>query len=956
LLQKWMGESMSQYTPYQSRYFQEQLTLRRPSSNGSIVPALAGARVDLNPHQVDAAIFAFQSSLTNGALLADEVGLGKTIEAGICIAQYWAEHKRKILLIVPASLRNQWLSEMDEKFYIKSIILESKNFNKMKKRGVRNPFEQKDRVVICSYNFAAGKQLEVHNISWDLIIIDEAHRLRNVYKTSNVIGKKLKTALDGKRKLLLTATPLQNNLMELYGLVSFIDDRVFSDPKTFREKYVNVDNEEARNVFLRARIKQFCKRTLRKQVTEYVPYTQRTAILEEYTPSPEEEKLYNEVSEYLRSSTLYALPNSQRSLMTMILRKLLASSTFAISGTLDSLIHRLEQLLQGVDEELKLDDYDSFDELLEEIGTTPDDIKRDIIQERQGISAELDKLKQFASLAKSIKTNAKGQNLLFALKKGFDETEKRGGKRKAVIFTESRRTQDYLYNLLSANGYEGNIVLLNGSNSDAGSKRIYNEWLNRHKGEEKVSGSRQADMKAAVVEEFRDRASILIGTEAAAEGINLQFCSLVVSYDLPWNPQRIEQRIGRCHRYGQKNDVVVVNFLNNKNEADRRVYELLDQKFKLFNGLFGSSDEVLGSIESGVDFEKRIADIYQNCKTAVQIKEAFDEIQEEYKERIDATMSHARQTLLENLDEEVARRLKTCDENTIKGVGQYGQWLYHFVLSEGGEASKPLDGTRLYYDGSDQYTGCYNLSWKDSEERKEQFLRREHPLCQKLIERCKTRSLPVSEVLFDYSNAGRKISFLDVTDCKSGWLTINKLSNESFETDEYLLNTTLCDDDTELPGDMVNRIIELPAICTDNKDLDVPQRLYVLSDQGKEKKLKDIEEQNKKYFLEECEKLDSWSEDRKNALQQDIKDMDKLIKEKNREVSLSASDCSLEELVEKKAEVQRHKKMRERKRRELFEEEDKIELENEQLQEEMRRRMGGRTTVEHIFTIRFGIV
>ncbi len=947
---------MNQYTPYQSRYFQEQLTLRRPSNNGSIVAALAGAKVDLNPHQVDAAIFAFQSPLSNGALLADEVGLGKTIEAGICISQYWAEHKRKIMLIVPASLRNQWLSELDEKFYIKSIILESKNFNQKRKRGTNNPFEYKDRVVICSYNFAAQKQMEVQNVAWDLVIIDEAHRLRNVYKSSNVIGNKIKAALDGKRKLLLTATPLQNNLMELYGLVSIIDDRVFSDPKTFRQKYVNVDNEEARNVFLKARIKQFCKRTLRQQVTEYVPYTQRTAILEEYTPSPEEEKLYNDVSEYLRSETLYALPNSQRSLMTMILRKLLASSSFAISGTLDSLIHRLEQLLQGVDEELNLDDYDSFDELLEEFETTPDDIKKDFINERQGISMELEKLKQYANLAKGIKTNAKGQNLLVALKKGFDETEKRGGSRKAVIFTESRRTQDYLYNLLSANGFDGEIVFLNGSNADAGSKRIYTEWLNRHKGEDKVSGSRQADMKAAVVEEFRDRASILIGTEAAAEGINLQFCSLLVNYDLPWNPQRIEQRIGRCHRYGQKNDVVVVNFLNNRNEADRRVYELLDQKFKLFNGLFGASDEVLGSIESGVDFEKRIADIYQNCKTAEQIKEAFDQMQEEYKDRIDATMSHARQTLLENFDEEVISRLKTCDENTIRSVGQYGQWLYHFMLSEGGKAIRPLDGTRLYYEENDQYTGYYNLSWKDSEERKEQFLRREHPLCQKLIERCQARPVPVSEIFFDYSNSGRKISFLEVTNCKTGWLTINKLSNESFETEEHLLITTICDDDTELPEDMVNRIMELPANSSDNEDWEVPSRLYVLSEHTREAKLREIEEQNKKYFLEECEKLDAWSEERKTALQQELKDMDRMIKEKNREVSLSASDCSLEELVEKKAEVQRLKKMRDRKRRELFDEEDKIELENERLQEEMRSRMRGKTRVEHIFTIRFGIV
>ncbi len=123
-------------------------------------------------------------------------------------------------------------------------------------------------------------------------------------------------------------------------------------------------------------------------------------------------------------------------------------------------------------------------------------------------------------------------------------------------------------------------------------------------------------MKAALVEHFRDDAEILVATEAAAEGINLQFCSLVVNYDLPWNPQRIEQRIGRCHRYGQQHDVVVVNFINKNNEADQRVYQLLSEKFQLFDGIFGASDEVLGTIESGVDFERRIAEIYQTCRTS----------------------------------------------------------------------------------------------------------------------------------------------------------------------------------------------------------------------------------------------------------------------------------------------------------------------------------------------------
>ncbi|MBO9609967.1 MAG: SWF/SNF helicase family protein, partial [Paenibacillaceae bacterium] len=319
------------------------------------------------------------------------------------------------------------------------------------------------------------------------------------------------------------------------------------------------------------------------------------AILQKYSPTTEEEKLYNFISDYLQSANLFALPQGQRTLITLVLRKLLASSSFAISGTLNSLIERLQLLLHGSDTQLEPgEDYDTFDELVEE-QDDPDDLPCAIIeQDHAAIAEELRKLKEYAELAKSITRNAKGDNLLIALQNGFDETEKRGGQRKAVIFTESRRTQEYLLRLLTDNGYENSIVFLNGANNDELSNQIYTKWKERHMNDGVISGSRQADMKAAIVEEFRDRASIFIGTEAAAEGINLQFCSLIVNFDLPWNPQRVEQRIGRCHRYGQKNDVVVINFLNEKNAADVRVYQLLDQKFRLFSGLFGSSDEVLG--------------------------------------------------------------------------------------------------------------------------------------------------------------------------------------------------------------------------------------------------------------------------------------------------------------------------------------------------------------------------
>jgi len=946
---------MSEYTPFQTRYFAEQILLKRSQSSiDSLASAMSSVKVDLNPHQVDAALFALKSPLSQGALLADEVGLGKTIEAGLALAQFWSERKRQILLIVPAALRTQWRTELDEKFYIKSRILESVSFNKYKKDGIPNPFDLKNEVAICSYNFASRKESEIAAIPWDLVIMDEAHRLRNVYKSDNVMGKKLKRILSGKRKLLLTATPLQNNLMELFGLVSIIDDRVFGDAKTFREMYVTAVNEEIRNFNLKKRLKQFCKRTLRKQVAEYVSYTNRIPIVREYTPTKEEEILYNSVSEYLRSDRLYALPEKQRTLITLVLRKLLASSSFAISGTLRSLCERLEKKLQKIEHKLDLSDYDIVDEIYDEydgFGESEDDdsMISDLINDRTGIMKELEELRGYECLAKNIKSNSKGEDLLTALKQGFDKTEELGGNRKAVIFTESRRTQEYLLNLLNNSGYsEDDIVFLNGSNNDEISKRIYDEWKERHKSDGVISGSKQADIKAAVVEAFREKASILIGTEAAAEGINLQFCSLIVNYDLPWNPQRVEQRIGRCHRYGQKNDVVVINFVNLRNAADVRVYELLAQKFQLFSGLFGSSDDVLGSIESGMDFEKRVADIYQRCKNADEIQAEFDNLQEELSERINEKMTAARQSILENFDDEVAALLKSCNEKTRAGLDKFNRWLCNFFVAWGKSEVVELESARFLYKGL-----IYNAHWKDAEERGDIFLRRED--FENWLKTAQTLELKNSVLQFHYKKSGKHIGFLDTHPNLCGMLSVDKIVYNGFETEEHLIFSVVTDNGTEIDNEMINNIFELPATVIGDFCRTAPE----LEQRKQEKiaaQLLDIEKENKKYYLDECEKLDAYSEDLKEGLEWELKELRRHITEKKTLLRFSRDTEPLGVLVAIKDEINKLEEKRKTMQREIYTRQDEIEAENDRLQEEIRIRLNGTSRTEQIMTISFEIV
>lgn len=623
-------------TPYHCQYWAHLLTLK--GAGGSIenlTRSISNARVDLNPHQVDAALFALRSPLSKGAILADEVGLGKTIEAGIVLSQRWAERKRRILLIVPATLRKQWQQELDEKFYLPSVVLDGQRFNQLWKAGNGSPFMLEDSIVICSYHFVSAKASSVQAVPWDLVVIDEAHRLRNVFKPQSKLARRIVDSIGPAHKLLLTATPLQNSLMELYGLVSIIDEHVFSDPAAFREQFVRPGADADRYQQLRSRLSPVCIRTLRKQVVEYVSYTKRIPITQDFTPSDDEHSLYERVSAFLQRDSLVSLPAGQRHLITLVLRKLLASSTFAISGTLLGLVERLRATQraqktqvapesESESESLLLDDsdFDSICELQDEWEVDQELLAENVVEvpaadvepkSRTGIlppskpseyvdpkklEEELEELLGFSQLASRITINAKGEALILALEIALNRAAELGAKRKAVIFTESRRTQNYLFDLLSRRGYNGQLVLMNGSNTDPLSKQIYEDWLKRHVGQECVSGSKTVDIKAAIVEEFKDRASILIATEAAAEGVNLQFCSLVVNFDLPWNPQRIEQRIGRCHRYGQKHDVVVVNFLNRRNQADERVFELLSEKFNLFDGVFGASDQVLGALES----------------------------------------------------------------------------------------------------------------------------------------------------------------------------------------------------------------------------------------------------------------------------------------------------------------------------------------------------------------------
>ena len=951
---------MTLITTYQAKYYANELKRRFPSdSNEKLAGALVDAQVDLNPHQVEAALFAFRSPLSKGALLADEVGLGKTIEAGLVLSQRWAERKRRILIITPSNLRKQWHQELQEKFFLPAIILEAKGYNAAIRSGNFQPFEPADNILICSYQFARSKAADIHRIRWDLVVIDEAHRLRNVYKPSNVIANTLKNALQNAPKLLLTATPLQNSLLELFGLVSFVDEQTFGDLKSFREQFLHLNEDQVFNT-LKTRLKPVCHRTLRRQV-QSVPYTKRLPMVEQFKPEESEDRLYQLVSDYLRRENLQALPNSQRKLMTLVLRKLLASSTFAIAGALETLIRRMKDKLAKQNPSLSLEeeldeDYEALDETAEEWDEEAD---VEILSEadQKALAREIDDLESFRDLAVSITYNAKGKALLTALDKAFATPKL---PRKAIIFTESRKTQDYLMRLLSDSQYNDKVVLFNGANSDAKSKEIYLDWLEKHEGTDKVTGSKTADMRSALVDYFREKGQIMIATEAGAEGINLQFCALVVNYDLPWNPQRVEQRIGRCHRYGQKHDVVVVNFVNLKNEADQRVFQLLSEKFHLFEGVFGASDEVLGAIESGVDFERRIADIYQKCREPNEIKASFDQLQLELSAQISDSMTNTRRQLLDNFDAEVLEKLKVNGEASQSALNRYEKMLMDVTrYALDGHAQFPTDRSDSFrltslpssVANDDIPFGLYELPRRSGEAH---LYRLGHPLAQGLLDKIRQDPIGPEEVVFSATDARPRVTALEPYIGQSGQLSLSLLTISALDqVEDYLIFSGYTDSGQILDDELVKRLALLPVQSAQSCAQLNSDKLAALTEKQRVALQQKISQRNTQFFEAETEKLDGWADDLKVTLEREIKDMDRQIREAKRAATLG---LTLEEKLAGQKQVKNLEAHRNEKRRKLFDAQDEIDRQRGELIAAIEGKLKQNFSIETVFTIRWRLV
>ncbi len=978
-----------------AQYLAQLLTLKNPANSVTkLGRSVLNSTIDLTPHQIDAALFAFQNPLSKGAILADEVGLGKTIEAGLVISQLWAENKRKILCITPASIRKQWQGELSDKFFIDSFILDTKTYKQCQKEGNELPFNQKDKVVICSYQYARRMERDIALVDWDLVVIDEAHRLRNVYRSDNKIARSIQKSTAQRKKLLLTATPLQNSLLELYGLVSFVDERIFGNLESFKAQFIQhsdvfddipVLSDDAKTTAqmraerlfndLKQRIAPIAHRTLRRQVQQYVRYTKRSSITIDFTPSDDELELYEKVSEYLRKPS-FGVSASNSALLMLVIRKILASSSFAISDTLGKLIERLKKVreTQYPEPDVNLaEDFESLEELQDDwaeagdpqagcVYPLPKSSKelslKDKVHFREMITDEIKQLEDYRKLAKSITENAKGNALLQGIEKAFSQAKQLGSPRKVLVFTESRRTQQYLKELLDKNGFADCTLTLNGTNTDPASKALLKQWKERHQTDGKITGIVSADTRAAILEEFKDRAQILLATESGAEGLNMQFCNVVVNYDLPWNPQRIEQRIGRCHRYGQNYDVVVINFLNTANAADKRVLELLKNKLNLFDGVFGSSDPVLGALESGVDIEKAIADIFQKCRTEQEIQQAFDNLQTQLSDTIAQATSQTKSKIFDNFDEDVQKRIKGLDK-ALGDLTQYESYMLAFLQAVLGKSFSYDPNTHSVFITTPklpfwqkEWSGTYSLKQSLVSTRP---LHLNLPMMQALLQYVLQQKPQEEQITFDYTHSGKNLAMIKHLVGKSGYLRLVKMTVSALDTTEYLLFSMCTDSGKDLTPEYAEKLFKTLPVAAEPIQIGDNPRHHLLDacESRKKQVLDQISQENSQYFDAEMDKLDQWADDLKNDLEREIKDLDKEIKalkKLNRETSALQEKLALGRQQKEKEDLRRQKRAR------LFDEQDEISRRKDHILDDLQQRLQNNVTEQEIFTIGWKVI
>lgn len=572
-------------TQFHAYYAARMLTCA--TEEDALASVFASSNIQVYPFQIAAASFALRSPYQKGVILCDEAGMGKSHEAMLIMNQRWVEGRNRILLCIPnADLLVQWTDLLERYYSVPYVTMTSRSdWADHTDDEHPNGFEQ-DGIVMTTYDFAAEHEAEASTVAWDLVVFEEANALSGVYREDNQQAKALWRIAGNAFKLLLTGTPIEKNIMDLYGLIWFIDPKILPDEQTFLARYLRRPENYPE---LAQRVGKYCFRTLRAQAKGYAKVPERVLLTYEYTPSMDERRVYDLLYAYVTKADKLAFPEMDPYDLALRLIGLQSSSTAAIKQTLAGIIARLGKL-KNADEEIA-------------------------------------QLREILAACETVAVDTKAMALMDVLRKGFALLKKTGAKKKAVVFTESIETQKMLYPLVAK---QYRTVLYNGS----------------------------ADYTA--IRAFKDDAEVLITTDNGAKGFNLEEASFVIHYDLLYNTLKMEQRIDRCHRLGQQNDVLSVAFIDKENFADVRKLELVNKRMLVSDGVFGVSDDVIGGFTG--DLDGAFAVLAQQARSRAKVEEDHRRMLEERETENRQIVATAEDMLFTTFTRELAQKVKLAPQ------------------------------------------------------------------------------------------------------------------------------------------------------------------------------------------------------------------------------------------------------------------------------------------------------
>lgn len=525
-------------------------------NDDNLLAVYASSKIKVLPYQIAAARFALRSSVLKGCILCDEGSLGKTYEALLVVAQRWYEGKEHILVVLPKNLMAQWQQKLDEEFTLPVIKWEEYTADS---KGI----------CLVTYDDVIREAEKIKSIRWDLAIFDEADFL---FKPDNKSVITIKDAVGDAFKLLLTPTPITMSIMDIYGLIHFINESVLPDPDSFYRRYFRKPENYPE---LSSWVSKFAFRTLKSQASQYVNFTRRLPVVLNYVPQDDEKKIYELTEKYLNLAEKQAYPQMDNYQLALMFYHILASSPQAFASMLNAPIERT----QG-------------DE-------------RVILESMCDMAVKITQTTKMEELVKAIKTT-------FAHLKSRKETQK------AIVFVDNLATVPVLADLLTTAGY--NVI-----------SHTENDALPRFRAEKDLQ--------------------ILICNDAMAKGLDIEYCPVVVNYDLLYNAVEMEQRICRCHRQGQQSDVLVINLLSKENISDVRILELINKRTLQFEGIFGMSDDIVGN------FDVKLEAVLQKRRTLADIRTDMETNLETNREPNERIVSAAESSLFTTFTKDIAEKV-----------------------------------------------------------------------------------------------------------------------------------------------------------------------------------------------------------------------------------------------------------------------------------------------------------